>query len=112
MQIVKSFGLKAYAISRTLAKKEKLLNVGYDDVLSLTDPKLEENIMDLTNGIGFDLAYDCVGGEYFINLVNTVKARGLIVNYGNLNKRIVFTENDHRHVNFLMKLKYLLLQQL
>ena len=46
MQIVKSFGLKAYAISRTLAKKEKLLNVGYDDVLSLTDPKLEENIMD------------------------------------------------------------------
>ena len=85
MQIVKSFGLKAYAISRTLAKKEHLLNVGYDDVLSLTDPKLEENIMDLTNGIGFDLAYDCVGGEYFINLVNTAKARGLIVNYGYLN---------------------------
>ena len=43
------------------------------------------NIMDLTNGIGFDLAYDCVGGEYFINLVNAAKARGLIVNYGNLN---------------------------
>ncbi len=32
-----------------MAKKEKLLNVGYDDVLSLTDPKLEENIMDLIN---------------------------------------------------------------
>tara|TARA_A100001015_G_C14984453_1_gene710898 strand:- start:360 stop:686 length:327 start_codon:yes stop_codon:yes gene_type:complete len=29
------------------------------------------------------------------------------INYGNLNKRIVFTENDHRHVNFLMKLKSL-----
>ena len=85
MQIVKSFGLKAYAISRTLAKKENLLNVGYDEVLSLTDPKLEENIMDLTNGIGFDLAYDCVGGEYFIHLVSAAKARGLIVNYGNLN---------------------------
>jgi len=85
MQIVKSFGLKAYAISRTLAKKEKLLNVGYDDVLSLTDPKLEENIMDLTNGIGFDLAYDCVGGEYFIHLLNTAKPQSLIINYGNLN---------------------------
>ena len=85
MQIVKSFGLKAYAISRTLAKKEKLLNVGYDDVLSLTDPKLEENIMDLTNGIGFDLAYDCVGGEYFIHLLNTAKPQALIINYGNLN---------------------------
>ena len=85
MQIVKSFGLKAYAISRTLAKKEHLLNVGYDEVLSLTDPKLEENIMDLTNGIGFDLAYDCVGGEYFIHLLNTAKPQALIINYGNLN---------------------------
>ena len=85
MQIVKAFGLQAYAISRTLAKKEKLLNVGYDEVLSLTDPKLEENIMDLTNGIGFDLAYDCVGGEYFINLLNTAKPQALIINYGNLN---------------------------
>ena len=85
MQIVKSFGLKAYAISRTLAKKENLLNVGYDEVLSLTDPKLEENIMDLTNGIGFDLAYDCVGGEYFIHLLNTAKPQALIINYGNLN---------------------------
>ena len=27
------------------------------------------------------------------------------VDYGKLNKRIVFTENDHRHVKFLLKLK-------
>ena len=33
------------------------------------------------------------------------------VDYGKLNKRIVFTENDHRHVNFLMKLKALGLTQ-
>ena len=39
----------------------------------------------ITSPIGFDLAYDCVGGEYFIHLVNAAKARGLIVNYGNLN---------------------------
>ena len=85
MQIVKSFGLKAFAISRTLEKKDTLINIGYDEFLALDNPNLEENIMDLTNGIGFDLAYDCVGGEYFINLVNTAKAQGLIVNYGNLN---------------------------
>ena len=41
--------------------------------------------MDLTNGIGFDLAYDCVGGEHFIKLINTAKPNALIVNYGNLN---------------------------
>ncbi len=33
------------------------------------------------------------------------------IDYGKLNKRIVFTENDHRHVNFLMKLKSLGLTQ-
>tara|TARA_Y100001937_G_scaffold120640_1_gene178201 strand:+ start:6701 stop:7027 length:327 start_codon:yes stop_codon:yes gene_type:complete len=33
------------------------------------------------------------------------------IDYGKLNKRIVFTENDHRHVNFLMKLKSIGLTQ-
>lgn len=85
MQIAKSFGLKTIGVSRTLKKEHDLKKVGYDCVLALMDPKIEENILDVTNGIGFDLAYDCVGGEHFYKLVNTVKARGLIVNYGNLN---------------------------
>jgi hypothetical protein len=33
------------------------------------------------------------------------------IDYGKLNKRIVFTENDHRHVQMLMKLKTLGLTQ-
>lgn len=31
--------------------------------------------------------------------------------YGNLTKRIVFTENDHRHAQLVLKLKYLRLTQ-
>ena len=85
MQIVKTFGLKVIGVSRTLKKEKELKEIGYDEVLALTDNNLEEQIMDYTNGIGFDLAYDCVGGEYFVKLINTVKPRGLIVNYGNLN---------------------------
>ncbi|PPR47143.1 MAG: Quinone oxidoreductase 1 [Alphaproteobacteria bacterium MarineAlpha5_Bin9] len=85
MQIVKIFGLKTIAISRTLKKEKALKEIGYDEVLSLDNSNLEKDIMDITNGIGFDLSYDCVGGEHFIKLINTVKPRGLIVNYGNLN---------------------------
>ena len=85
MQIAKYFGIKALAISRSLNKENDLKKIGYDEVLSLDDPNLEERIMDLTNGIGFDLAYDCVGGEHFIKLINTAKPNALIVNYGNLN---------------------------
>ena len=32
-------------------------------------------------------------------------------NYGNMTKRIVFTENDHRHAQLVLKLKYLRLTQ-
>ena len=84
MQIAKVFGLKTIGVSRTLKKEEKLKEIGYDEVLSLTDENFEKNILDITDGIGFDLSYDCVGGSHFYKLVNTVKARGLIVNYGNL----------------------------
>ena len=84
MQIAKVFGLKTIGVSRTLKKEEKLKEIGYDEVLSLTDENFEKNILDVTDGIGFDLSYDCVGGSHFYKLVNTVKARGLIVNYGNL----------------------------
>jgi len=31
--------------------------------------------------------------------------------YGNCNKRIVFTENDHRHAQLVLKLKYMRLTQ-
>ena len=85
MQIVKIFGLKTIAVSRTLKKAKELKSIGYDEVLALEDDKFEENVLDVTNGVGFDLSYDCVGGSHFVKLVNTVKARGLIVNYGNLN---------------------------
>jgi len=44
MQIVKSFGLKAYAISRTLAKKENLLNVGMSDLEELPYQMYETKI--------------------------------------------------------------------
>jgi len=84
MQIAKIYGLKTIGVSRTLNKENELKKIGYDSVLALTDPNIEQHIMDATDGIGFDLAYDCVGGEHFYKLVNTVKARGLIVNYGNL----------------------------
>jgi len=33
------------------------------------------------------------------------------IDYGNLTKRIVFTENDHRHAKLVLKLKYLRMSQ-
>ena len=33
------------------------------------------------------------------------------IDYGNLTKKIVFTENDHRHAKLVLKLKYLRITQ-
>jgi len=33
------------------------------------------------------------------------------IDYGNLTKRVVFTENDHRHAQLILKLKYLRITQ-
>jgi len=33
------------------------------------------------------------------------------IDYGNLTKRVVFTENDHRHAQLVLKLKYLRITQ-
>ena len=33
------------------------------------------------------------------------------IDYGNLTKRVVFTENDHRHAQLILKLKFLRLTQ-
>ena len=42
MQIVKIFGLKTIAVSRTLKKAKELKSIGYDEVLALEDDKFEE----------------------------------------------------------------------
>ncbi|MBD1147890.1 alcohol dehydrogenase catalytic domain-containing protein [Pelagibacterales bacterium SAG-MED31] len=50
MQIVKIFGLKTIAVSRTLKKAKELKSIGYDEVLALEDDNFEENVLDVTNG--------------------------------------------------------------
>ncbi len=85
MQIVKTFGVKVIGISRSLKKEPQLLKLGYDQILSLDDPEIEKKLLLSTENVGFDVAYDCIGGEHFSKLINCVKPRGIIVNYGNLN---------------------------
>jgi len=84
LQIVKLTGATVIAATRTAEKKQFLLDAGADHVVVTDDEILTERVMDITDGRGFSVAYDPVGGEFMAELVAAARPGATIVNYGNL----------------------------
>ena len=84
LQIVKLTGATVIAATRTAEKNQFLLDAGADHVVVTDDEILTERVMDITDGQGFSVAYDPVGGEFMAELVAAARPGATIVNYGNL----------------------------
>jgi NADPH:quinone reductase-like Zn-dependent oxidoreductase len=84
LQIAKLAGAMTIAVTRTAGKKQFLLDAGADHVVVTDDEDLRERVMEITEGRGFTVAYDSVGGEFMADLIAAVQPCGTIVNYGNL----------------------------
>lgn len=84
LQIAKLTGAMTIAVTRTAGKKQFLLDAGADHVVVTNDENLQERVMDITDGRGFSVAYDPVGGAFMADLVAAAQPCGTIVNYGNL----------------------------
>jgi len=84
LQIAKLTGATVIAATRTAEKKQFLLDAGADHVVVTDDEILTERVMDITDGRGFSVAYDPVGGEFMAELVAAARPGATIVNYGNL----------------------------
>ncbi len=82
IQIAKVEGARVIATTRGADKKEFLLDAGADDVVVTDDEDLAESVLNLTNGKGFDLVYDPVGGPYFQAFADAAAPMAKIVNYG------------------------------
>ena len=63
LQIAKLTGATVIAATRTAEKNQFLLDAGADHVVVTDDEILTERVMDITDGQGFSVAYDPVGGE-------------------------------------------------
>ena len=99
IQIAKSVG--AYVVGTTSFdwKGEILRKAGADEILK-PDEKLEEEVQKLTNGLGFDVVFDSLGGAYTARALNLVKRGGKIVNMAmttgasvNFNLRALYANN-------------------
>lgn len=84
IQIAKAHGATVIATSRDFSKKDSLVNVGADHVIATSQEDFASRVMEITDGHGFDIAFDPVGGPFLEILANGAAVEATIVVYGAL----------------------------
>lgn len=84
IQIAKNHGAKVIATSRDFSKKDSLLNAGADHVIATGEEDFAARIMEITEGNGFDIAFDPIGGSFLETLADGAAVEATIVVYGAL----------------------------
>lgn len=84
IQIASSVGAVPIAITRTEAKRSRLLAAGAAHVIVSQQEDIATGVMRITNGEGARLAFDPVGGPGILSLAAALARRGILVIYGNL----------------------------
>src|SRR5262245_44399768 len=80
--MVRRAGARCTATTRTGKKRDALLKAGAHDVVATEEEDLTRRVMELTEGEGADVAYDCVAGALAEKIAGSVKVRGHWVVYG------------------------------
>jgi NADPH:quinone reductase-like Zn-dependent oxidoreductase len=84
IQIVKSVGATAIAITRGADKKSFLMGAGADHVIVTDDQNLVESVMAITAGKGVSLVFDPVAGPLLGELAGAAAPGATIFEYGAL----------------------------
>ena len=84
IQIVKAEGGTSIAVTRTAAKKDKLLALGADHVIVTNEENLVQRVAQITNGQGARIVLDPIGGDGVDALAQATKTGGTIFIYGML----------------------------
>lgn len=82
IQVAKAYGATVIATTRSAHKVEDIRSVGPDHVIVTNDEDLVERVGDITNGKGFDIAFDPVGGAFVEALTNAAGREAVVVEYG------------------------------
>lgn len=82
IQMAKHFEATVIATTRTAAKKNYLLEQGADWVIVTQEEDVVQQIQTITNGKGFDLAFDAVGGNFFTQLIAAAASNARLILYG------------------------------
>lgn len=84
IQLANRAGAVPIAITRTSAKKDRLLEAGARHVIAFKEADLVEEVMRITDGKGARVAFDPVGGELLPKLMQAMPWQGILYLYGAL----------------------------
>ena len=88
IQVAKMVGAVPIALTRTSAKRERLLEEGAAHVVVTDEQDLVEEVLHITGGKGAQIAFDPVGGSTFPKLVAAMAEGGTILVYGALSDEV------------------------
>ena len=81
--MAKKFGARIIGTCSTEEKAAKATAAGADEVILYTRQDFESECRRLTDGEGVDVVYDSVGKSTWTGSLNSLKARGMMVTFGN-----------------------------
>lgn len=84
IQIVKTEGATAIAVSRTFAKRAELFALGAHHVIASQEEDYVARVKEITGGKGVRLTFDPVGGPFIEKLAAAAERGGIIFEYGAL----------------------------
>lgn len=87
IQVAHAVGARAVALTRTSAKRQQLLDAGADAVVATAEEDVARRVRELTGGAGARVVFDPVGGPALEGLVEAAADGGVIVLYGQLDRR-------------------------
>jgi NADPH:quinone reductase len=83
VQMAKMLGAHVYGTTSTKAKAALVKDVGADEVILYAKHEFEAEVKRLTDGRGVDVVYDSVGAATFMQSLNSLRPRGMMVSFGN-----------------------------
>ncbi len=82
VQMAKMLGARVFGTTSTEAKAELARQAGIDEVIYYTRQDFEAEVKRLTGGRGVDVVYDSVGATTFMQGLNCLRPRGMMVLFG------------------------------
>jgi NADPH2:quinone reductase len=80
-QVARCEGFTTIGTSRSVEKASYALSMGFDKILGANPQTLKDQVMEITNGNGVQLAYDHLGGTFFPACIRSLSNLGFAISY-------------------------------
>ncbi len=87
-QWAKSLGVRVIGTVSTREKAELAKANGCAEVIITSEENIVERVKELTDGKGVPVVYDSVGKATFVDSLNCLKPRGMMVSFGNASGKV------------------------